>query len=705
MKSVLLFLILTSPLFTMAQTASSSPYFVADGVSAGSFPLQSTDVYATITGPIADVAVRQIYYNDSDVPIEATYVFPASTRAAVHGMAMRIGDRTIIADIKKKQDAKSAYEAAKSDGKRASLLEQHEANVFEMSVANILPGETIEVELKYSEFLVSQDQEYTFVFPTVVGPRYTGEQPSEWAAQPYTKSGIMPTSTFDITVMLDMPVPIHYLGSKAHAVTTTKLDEHRHQVVLGRRELDGGNRDFILAFTLTGSEIASGVMTGTFGGEQYFLCQVEPPEFCAEGYEVTPREYVFIIDVSGSMGGFPLGVSKTLMHNLLGDLKATDKFNILFFAGGNWMLSPTSLQATTANIQSAIAAVNRNTSGGGTNMLQAVQASMAQPKEVGYSRSYVFVTDGYVSVDRTAIDYVRDNLGDSNFFAFGIGSSVNRQLIEGLAVAGRGKPYIVLNEKVAPLVAERLRQYIQYPVLTDITIESTAQMYDLVYEDIPDLMAGRPIYFFGKYKGGQAPQFTVRGRQGAKEWSHHIVGDGQMAGASVLPYLWAREMIKSLDGMQHFGRDRDAENSITQLGLDFNLLTQYTSFVAVDSEVVTDGNPTHKAQPLPLPAGVPNQAVGFAMEVEDQILGSRTLDITVVDGNGSRWLAVEHVLEAILQRSGALAAILPSGEHTIVTGDTSTYRSESLRILVQELMALSLIADGDVFTIQIKQQQ
>ena len=137
-------------------------------------PLKETSADVSIAGVIARVQVHQLFENTGRVPIEAVYVFPASTRAAVHGVRMKIGQRVIEAKIDRKQAARESYEAARREGKRASLLEQERPNVFTMNVANIMPGDRIAVEMDYSEMLIPDEATYEFVYPTVVGPRYTG---------------------------------------------------------------------------------------------------------------------------------------------------------------------------------------------------------------------------------------------------------------------------------------------------------------------------------------------------------------------------------------------------------------------------------------------------------------------------------------------------------------------------------------------------
>ncbi len=154
-----------------------SPYFFvkSDDPAVDQLPLQSTSAIVNISGVIADVEVTQGYKNEGERPLEAIYIFPASTRAAIYGMKMIIGERTINAIVRTRDKARHEYELAKQQGKSASLLEQQRPNVFQINVANIMPGDVVRVELSYTELLVPADRVYEFVYPTVVGPRYSNQ--------------------------------------------------------------------------------------------------------------------------------------------------------------------------------------------------------------------------------------------------------------------------------------------------------------------------------------------------------------------------------------------------------------------------------------------------------------------------------------------------------------------------------------------------
>jgi Ca-activated chloride channel family protein len=608
-----------------------SPYFFVEGgdPDLDRLPLKDTRVDVAIAGVIADVTVRQVYENRGQRPLHARYVFPASTRAAVSGLTMTIGDVRIVAKIREREQAKTEFEAAKKEGKSATLLEQSRPNVFTMSVANVLPGDTILVELKYTELLVPTDGVYEFVYPTVVGPRYS--EKSESGARPedqfvksaYTKQGVAPKSEFHLAGVISTGVPFQELVSPTHQMTVRTSGPGRADIQLADSERLGGNRDFILRYRLAGQKIGAGLLLYQGRDQNFFLLMAEPPQAVTRD-EIPPRDYVFVVDVSGSMSGFPLDTAKKLLGDLVNVLRPTDTFNIVVFESGFEVFSPVSVPATTPNLRRGLQFIGSKSGGGGTRLLNGLQRAVELPREPGLARSVVLLTDGYIDAEADVFDYIREHLDDANFFAFGIGSSVNRHLIEGVARAGLGEPFIVTNPNEAPEAAEQLRQYIETPVLTDIDVAfSGFEVYDVEPTKIPDLFASRPIVVFGKWRGtiGGSIQITGRTGRGAYQASVPVVPAAADASHAALRPLWARTRIANLSD---FGPARPTEEriaEITSLGLTYSLLTKYTSFIAVH-EVVrrTSDDADDVDQPLPLPEGVSDRAVGVTSGAEPELI-------------------------------------------------------------------------------------
>ena len=282
-------------------------------------------------------------------------------------------------------------------------------------------------------------------------------------------------------------------------------------------EKTGGNKDFVLRYALAGGKIETGLMLYPGQEENFFMLMLEPPARI-KPEAVLPREYIFIVDVSGSMHGFPLDTAKALMQNVISNLKPQDYLNVLLFASGSATLSPSgSLPANEANQAKALAFIQAQPGGGGTNIVPALAEALALPRTPGVSRIVTVVTDGYVDVEPRVFQLIRDNLGAANLFAFGIGTSVNRHLIEGMARAGMGETFVVLNSGEAAKQAAKFSQYISNPVLTDIKVAYEGfSASEVEPQALPDLFAMRPLTLLGKYRGSPTGAIVVRGKSATR---------------------------------------------------------------------------------------------------------------------------------------------------------------------------------------------
>ncbi|MCG8420535.1 MAG: VWA domain-containing protein [Proteobacteria bacterium] len=668
-----------------ASSKSQGPYIMVTSETAlpDPLPLKETHGEVHIAGVIAHVRITQVYRNEGTRPLEAIYVFPGSTRSAVFGMRMKIGERTIEAAIEKREVARTLYEQAKRRGKTASLLEQHRPNVFQMNVANVLPGDTVRVELDYTELIVPDESVYEFVYPAVVGPRYSGEQErgETWHQNPYLGEGENEPYRFALNVHLSTGMGIQSLSSPSHQVKPTFRDAGAAHLSLGDK--GDGDRDFVLRYRLRGNAVKTGLLRYDGDKEKFFLLMIQPPSRVMRE-QMPPREYVFIVDVSGSMSGYPLGVSKELVRDLLSGLRPVDRFNILFFAGGSYQLSAHSIPASRKNVAQALQVLDERRGGGGTNLLAALRHALAMPAAEGTSRTFVAVTDGYVNVEAEAFRLVRKNLGRANFFAFGIGTSVNRHLIEGLARAGMGQPFVVLGQNQARQEAGRFRRLIESPALTDIELSFAGfDAYDVEPPAVPDLLAERPLVIFGKYRGTPDGTISVRGTSGAGPYQRTLrVADfAPQASHSALRYLWARHRVRALKDREQFWSE-NVKDQITELALRYHLMTDYTSFVAVDRvERSQAGDPTTVKQPLLLPRGVSRNALSGAHNV-------------TVTGSPRRPTASRDVADSLSY--GSSAGIEGADEMIDITGVSiaSHWPQDDLRSATLSVSAVDRISIG-----------
>jgi Ca-activated chloride channel family protein len=315
------------------------------------------------------------------------------------------------------------------------------------------------------------------------------------------------------------------------------------------------------------------------------------------------------------------------------------------------MFSSSSVPATRSNLRRALQFIGRKDGGGGTRLLAALEEAVAVPHQPGVSRSVVLLTDGYIEAEAEVFDYVRRQLDGANFFAFGIGSAVNRYLIEGVAHAGLGEPFIVTDPSEAAEAASRLRHYIDSPVLTDIAVRfSGFETYDVEPRKIPDLFASRPVVVFGKWRGSPGGTIEISGQTGGAPFRTSMAITPASADPShrALRHLWARTRIANLSDFGAGAADADRVSAITSLGLTYGLLTRYTSFIAVQ-EIVRRGagEADDIDQPLPLPAGVSDLAVGVTRGAEPEIVWVGSIVMAL--------FGITSLLRARRARSGATA--------------------------------------------------
>ncbi|MBD5444769.1 MAG: VWA domain-containing protein [Lachnospiraceae bacterium] len=603
-----------------------SPYFYVESEEVGvdCFPLKKTDVNTTIEGIIADTYVVQTYANEGTKPINASYIFPASTKVTIHGMKMQIGNQIVTATIKEKEEAQEEFEAAKSEGKSASMLSEERANVFTMDVANIMPGDNVSIELHYTELIMPNEGTYQFVYPTVTGPRYVSPvrddcgTRDEWSAAPYLTEGTTPPNEYNINVNISAGVPISSLSSSSHNIDIEWKENTAANISLANSSEYAGNRDFILDYKLTGETIGSGLMIDKGQNENYFMLMIQPPERC-EATDIPPREYIFVLDVSGSMSGFPLDTAKELINNLVSGLRETDTFNLILFSGTSFKMAPQSVPATQENVDLAIELIKEQKGAGGTELADALEDALNIPKDENTSRNIVIITDGYIYGESDIFKLINNNLNQADFFSFGIGSGVNRYLIEGIASIGQGEPFIVTKSEEAPEAAERFRTYIQSPVLTDIQVSFNGfDAYDVEPAILPTLYAQKPIVLLGKWKGETTGTIQIKGTTGNGEYSQSINVSEALSGENnAIGHLWARKRVERLTDYGTNGNNDDVRAEVTQIGLEHTMITPYTSFIAVLDVVRNpEGEATDVDQPLPLPLEVSNLAVGYRIGSE-----------------------------------------------------------------------------------------
>ena len=603
--------------------------------SLGSCPLKHTAVTVDVSGFIARVTVRQQFQNPFEDKIEAVYVFPLSQDAAVDRMTMKVGDRIVKGEIKERGEARAIYESAKAAGKVASLLDQERPNIFTQSVANIEPGEQVDISISYSETLDWKDGEYRFDFPMVVGPRYvpgggsapapmttgqpTAEVPdADRITPPVTPEGTRAGHDVSITVNLDAGLPVRRIDSKQHAVTVDypQADKTRAVIKL-KQQKTIPNKDFVLVYETSSERIEDTVLAHTDQRGKFFTLVLQPPKRVRKQL-IVPKEIIFVIDKSGSMNGFPIETAKQAMRLCIQGLHENDTFNLMTFSGGVGFCFEKPVPNTDQNRQQALQFLGTLQGSGGTEMMKAINACLAGQDDPERIRVVCFMTDGYVGNDMAIIDAVGRNAGQARVFSFGIGRSVNRFLLDGIAGAGRGEVHYILDERQATGAAERFYERVRTPVLTDIQLDFGDLAVEGLFPDqVPDLFSSKPVVVKGRYEQGGRRTITLRGKTGEGKFERKIdvtLPDEEPKN-EVLASLWARAKVrhlmqKDLAGIQRGTPNPAMKEEILGLGLRYQLLTQFTSFVAVEHLRITEGD-TVRTVPVPveMPEGVSYEGV------------------------------------------------------------------------------------------------
>ncbi|MBD1860946.1 MULTISPECIES: VIT domain-containing protein [Trichocoleus] len=623
------------------------------------FPLKHTTVQAKIAGNLARVEVTQSFENPFTTTLEAVYIFPLPDEAAVDDMLIRIGDRTIQGSIKKRQEAQQIYEQAKRQGRTAGLLEQERDNIFTQSLANIKPGEQINVVICYTESLKftgatapeSLGGSYEFAFPMVVGPRYVPGNLIEEnaigsgsAAAPMMlnqdtdlvpdasrlNAPILPPGTrsghdISVTVEINAGVAIQEIHSPSHQIQIIP------QGAIAQIKLAGGdtipNKDLILRYQVSGAETQTTVLTeaGDRGG--HFAVYLIPAiQYRLD--QMVPKDVVFLIDTSGSQAGAPLAQCQELMRRFIQGLNPDDTFSIIDFSDTTQQLSPVPLPNTPQNQQQAIRYVNRLTAGGGTEMLRGIRAVLNFPvTDPGRLRSIVLLTDGYIGNENQILAEVQRHLQPSTrLYSFGAGSSVNRFLLNRVAEIGRGISRVIRHDEPTDQVTEQFFRQINNPVLTNIQLQwEGAGSEPIFYPSAPpDLFAEQPLVLFGRKEDKHSGKLHISGiAAGGKRYQQTFQLEFAEAGNPAIAQLWGRARIKNLMNQMLSGDTKAGVEAVTDTALAYQLLSQYTAFVAVSDEVRVDATEASVSVQVPveMPEGVSYEGVfgNVAYSVPDPV--------------------------------------------------------------------------------------
>ncbi|HEY7118687.1 MAG TPA: VIT domain-containing protein [Tepidisphaeraceae bacterium] len=585
-------------------------------------PLKHTDVRADIAGYIATVNVAQRYHNPFASKIEAVYVFPLPHNAAVNEFVMTIGDRKIRGIIRERAEAERIYTDAKRQGYVASLLTQERPNIFTQSVANIEPGKAIDIHITYFHTLAYGDGWYEWHFPMVVGPRFnppdsssgigavprgaygaSGQKTEVQYLKPNERSG----HDISLAIHLDAGVKIEQLDVPTHRTDSRVEDAHADVTLAASDAIP--NKDFVLRYRVAGDRLKSGLFaTRDEKGAGYFTLMLYPPQ-SLRNLPRKPLELVYVLDCSGSMDGRPIAQAKGAIRQALARMGPDDTFQIVKFSNDAQWMSDRPLAASRQNIAKALKYLDQPYGGGGTMMIEGIRKSLDFPHDESRLRFVCFLTDGFIGNEADILGEIHQRLGSSRIFSFGVGSSVNRYLLDHMAKMRRGAvAYLGLNQKPEP-VMDAFFERISHPALTDVAIDwGGLRATDVFPAQIPDLFVGRPVIVTGRFTGNGIANIRVKGKVANENEVTPLTLNLDTAGAKnpALGPIWARMKIADLADRATWDASGNFTAPIKSLALEHNLMSAFTAFVAVDATRQTEGtHGTSVAVPVPVPDGVP----------------------------------------------------------------------------------------------------
>jgi Ca-activated chloride channel homolog len=601
-------------------TPGSGSMMVERGTEKVPLPLKHTDVKGRVCGYIATVEVTQQFQNPFSEKIEAVYVFPLPQNAAVNEFIMVIGERRIRGIIRERQEAEEIYREARRQGHVASLLTQERPNIFTQRVANIEPGRQIDVNIKYFNTLAYADGWYEFVFPMVVGPRFNppgstdgvsavGRGKAGRSGQPtevqYLKPNERSGHDISLAVDIDAGVKIEEVACSSHAIK--KNNEGSEKVRVQLSELDNiPNKDFVLRFKVAGDTVKSALVTHRDQRGGFFTLMLYPPEDLKQ-LKRAPMEMVFVLDCSGSMSGEPIAKAKDAVKRALRKLEPDDTFQVIQFSMSSSKFGREPVPATPDNVRRALSYVDDLRGEGGTMMIEGIKAALDFPHDPRRLRLVSFMTDGFIGNEMEILGEIHQRLGSARIFGFGVGTSVNRYLLDRMAKLGKGAvAYVGLNDNSTEVV-DLFYDRISHPALTDVQIDwGDLDVTDVYPRRIPDLFVGRPIVVTGRFAGQKGTAIRIAGRVGEddKEIRIPVKFDGRTTHPGIA-CVWARKRIEDLATQATYNASSSLPDAIKQTALEYGLMSAYTAFIAVDSTQTTQGDHgVTVAVPVPVPDGV-----------------------------------------------------------------------------------------------------
>lgn len=594
------------------------------------FALEETRVEAEIAGVLARVRVSQVFRNPYSNRLEASYVFPMPENCAVDAYSFQIGERVVIGEVKEKEEARQVYQQARDEGRKAALLEQERANIFTQSIANIPANSVVVVNIEYVHPLEIDENRYVFRFPMTVAPRYIPGTPTNrpnvgrgWASdtdQVPDASRITPKqmpvgqrngNDVFVTIKIAGGMPIQNIVPVTHELDIQNTSDTEAIVIL-KNQATIADKDLIIEYQLAGenSTLASLVHRESEEKDGYVMLALQP-KWSVEPTEITPRQVNLVLDTSGSMQGAAISQLRQFAEHVLDHLNPQDEFQLIAFSNQPRAFQQDPVPATSVNIEAGKDFIRRLKAGGGTQLLPALQLALGDGCDESTPPRYLFLmSDALVGNDHSILRYIQDQkFQDARVFPVAFGAAPNDYLVNRAAELGRGFSLQVTNQDNAPALASRFNELTSLPYMTDLQIDwGGLLVQDQVPARLPDLYAGKPLIVLGRYDQPGSETITLKGNVlgQAVQMELELELPAQETSHDAIPSVWARQRIRQIWNHNVGNETPQSRSEITELGLRHQLVTQYTSFVAVEKELseVPEGKLISEVVPNMTPEGM-----------------------------------------------------------------------------------------------------
>ncbi|MFK8011194.1 MAG: marine proteobacterial sortase target protein [Marinicellaceae bacterium] len=551
----------------------------------GALTLLNSKYSINITGIIAEVNIKQIFKNNSNNWIEeGMYAFPVAENAAVDQMKLKIGQRILESEIHEKEAAKQIYESAKNQGLTASIVKQHRPNLFTTEVANIMPNEIVEVEINYQQTIRYDAGHFDFRLPLAIKNRYMQDRYLSYLDNNSLDDNVLPNSNAidkglrSININIEAGFDISEITSLNHKVIIQ--DNHVFQEVSLKDNVLYDKNDFVLRWhPTTGNKPEAAMFSEVIKGNEYVLLMLLPPKTNVDIEQ--KREVVFIIDTSGSMHGNAMNSAKDALYFGLTQLKTTDKFNIIEFNTQAQPLFEKSVISDYENINQAIDFIDNLKSDGGTNMAPALEQAMQNVGEKDFLKQIIFITDGSVGNEAQLFKQIDEHINNARLFTIAIGEAPNNYFMNKAALIGRGTYTNISKLSDVDTTMNQLFKKISSPALTNIFVDWNTPV-EQNPRIIPDLYSDQPVIITAKLnKFNENPILSGFINKDTFSKSFNLYKDGRSSG---IAKLWARNQIEDLTDDYMLMNDSEdlIKQQIIDIGLQYNLVSQFTSLVAVD---------------------------------------------------------------------------------------------------------------------------